>query len=45
MEELWTQSPSVATTDYELASGGVPAISLEIRVLCEVRMLEGARAW
>lgn len=29
-----------ASTDYELATGGVPAISLEMWVLCEVRMPE-----
>lgn len=29
--------------DYELAMGGVPAISLEMWILCEVRMPEAGR--
>lgn len=32
-----------ASTDYELATGGVPAISLEMWVLCDVRMPEAGR--
>lgn len=32
-----------ASTDYELAMGGVSAISLEMWVLCEVRMPEAGK--
>lgn len=39
----WNMQPA-ASTDYELAAGGVPAISLEMWVLCEVRMPEAARS-